>query len=82
MALNATQIVAAINTAGFTEEEYNLSQKVQKLQAELILVEATIANDSAWLAEKNAEFQAKLDVEQQKAAAIKAQINALASPVK
>lgn len=78
MALNATQIVNGINAAGFTEEEWNLSQKVNKLQVQLGLKRAEISNLQTWLGVKNAEYAGNLDTLRQQEAAIEAQINELA----
>ena len=81
MALNATQIVDGINAAGFTEAEWNMAQLVNKLQVQLGLKRAEIANLQTWLAGKNADYAEDLDVLRQEESAIEAAINDLAPPV-
>jgi len=78
MALNATQIVDGINAAGFTEAEWNQAMAVLKLQVQLGLKRAEIANLQTWLAEKNTDYEGDLDTLRQEESAIEAAINELA----
>ena len=78
MALTATELVAGVNAAGFTAEEWNTAKAVEQLQVRLLLKDAELANLDSWRLARLAEYNAQLDTLQQERAAIVAQINALA----
>jgi hypothetical protein len=67
-----------INTAEFTEEEWNRAMLYLKLTVELGIVRGQIANVETWRGEKNAQADVELDTLTQQEAVLVAQINALA----
>ena len=78
MALTAAELVAGVNAAGFTSEEWNTAKAVEQLQVRLLLKDAELSNLDSWRLARLAEYNAQLDTLQQERAAIVAQINALA----
>jgi len=77
--LDSKMIEAAINAAGFTEEEFTIAMKALRLQVSLSLKKAEISNLQDRFNTQSKDYTTSLSVLQQAATDIEAEIQKLAS---